>query len=75
MRFGRRHAIHGFVWVAVLIQLGFAIAFLVDAAETNSTYDALASHRIAVRGHSVGCVTVVTGRNLIGRRLCRVDYR
>jgi hypothetical protein len=75
MPIGRRHAIHGFVWAAVLIQLGLAIAFLVDAAETNSTYDALVNHWVAVRAHSVGCVTIVTGRNLFGRRLCRVDYR
>jgi Na+/proline symporter len=74
MRLSRRHAVHGFVWIAVLIQLGFAIAFLVDAAETNSTYDVLASHRVAVRAHSVGCATIMTGRNLFGRRLCRVDY-
>jgi hypothetical protein len=67
--------VHGFVIFAVFIQLGFAIALLVDAAETNRTYDALSSHRAAVHGHSVGCVTIMTGRNLFGRQLCRVDYR
>jgi len=68
--------VHGFVVFAVLIQLGFAIAFLVDAAETNRTYDALSSHRAAVRGHSVGCVVIVTGRlSNITTRICRIDYQ
>ena len=61
---------------AVLIQLAFAIAFLVDAAETNRTYDALSSHRVAVRGHSVGCVVIVTGRYAGSyARVCRIDYQ
>jgi hypothetical protein len=50
--------VHGFVVLVVLVQLGFAIAFLVDAARTNNTYDALVSHRVAVRGHAVECVTI-----------------
>jgi hypothetical protein len=76
MRIGRRHVVNGFVVLAVLVQLGFAIAFLVDAAETNTTYDALAAHRVAVRGQTVGCVVVVTGRQQnYSSRLCRVDYR
>jgi len=76
MRIGRRHAVHAFVVLAVLIQLGFAAAFLVDAAETNRTYDALAGHRVAVQGHSVGCVVIVNGRSPTrNTRICRVDYR
>src|SRR5580704_15561643 len=76
MRVGRHQAVHGFVVIVVLIQLGFAIAFLVDAAETNTTYDALVNHRVAVQGYSVGCAVIVTGRySNYSARLCRVDYR
>jgi hypothetical protein len=75
MRVGRRRVVHWFVVLVVLIQLGFAVAFLVDAAETNRTYDALASHRVAVHGHSVGCVLIVTGRFATNNaQICRVDY-
>jgi len=71
----RSHALHGFVVLAVLIQLGFGIAFLIDAARTNTTYDALASHRVAVQAHATGCFTVVTGRmSSFSTRLCRVRY-
>ncbi len=77
VRIGRHHVVHGFVVAVVLIQLGFAIAFLVDAAETNTAYDALANHRVAVQGHSVGCVVVTSGgRNLnYSPRICRIDYQ
>jgi hypothetical protein len=72
----RRHTVHGFVVLVVLVQLGFAIAFLVDAARTNSTYDALASHRVAVHGHVIGCVTIALGRNRSNvSEICRVNYR
>jgi hypothetical protein len=67
--------VHWFVVIVVLIQLGFAVAFFVDAAETNRTYDALALHRVAVRGHSVGCVVIVRGRfSTNGAQICRIDY-
>lgn len=47
----------------------------VDAAETNRDYDALALHRVAVRGHSVGCVVIVTGRySTNNAQICRIDY-
>jgi hypothetical protein len=76
MHVGRHHVVHGFVVIVVLIQLGFAIAFLVDAAETNTTYDALANHRVAVQGRTVGCAVIVTGRSQnYTARLCRIDYR
>jgi len=67
--------VHWFVVFVVLIQLGFAVAFLVDATETNRTYDALALQRVAVRGHSVGCVFIVTGRySTNNAQICRIDY-
>ncbi len=50
MRIGRRHVVHVSVLVAVLVQLGFASAFLVDAAQTNRTYDALAARHVALTG-------------------------
>ena len=76
MGVGRRHVVDGFVVLVVLIQLGFAVAFLVDAAETNNTYDALAGHRVAVHGHSVGCFVITTGRYQTNTtQICRVDYR
>jgi hypothetical protein len=77
VRIGRHHAVHGFVIAAVLIQLGFAIAFLVDANQTNATYDALVNHRVAVQGRSVGCVVIASGgRNLnYSPRICRIDYQ
>lgn len=76
MRIGRHHVVHGFVIAVVLIQLGFATAFLVDAAETNTAYDALVNHRVAVQGHSVGCVVIATGRyQMTTARICRIDYR
>jgi hypothetical protein len=46
------------VVVAVLLQLGFAAAFLVDAGQTNRTYDALSAHRVAVAAHTLGCAFV-----------------
>ncbi len=68
--------VHGFVVLAVLVQLGFALAFLVDAARTNTTYDALSSHRVAVQAQVTGCFTVVTGRmSTYSARLCRVRYQ
>ncbi len=67
--------VNGFVVLVVLVQLGFVVAFLVDAADTNTTYDALAGHRVAVRGHSIGCVVIVTGRfSSSTAQICRVVY-
>ncbi len=76
MEVRRPHVVHGFVVLAVLIQLGFAIAFIVDAAETNSAYDAISSDHVVVHGHSLGCATFATGTLRSYRTtLCRVDYR
>jgi hypothetical protein len=61
------------VVVAVVVQLGFAVAFLVDADQTNRVYDALAGHRVAITGQVRGCAEVVTTRGG-GTRFCRVGY-
>jgi len=75
VRIRRPHVLHGFVVLAVLVQLGFAAAFLVDAAETNTTYDALANHRVAVHGQQVACSAIVGGRlRYVMAVICRVDY-
>jgi hypothetical protein len=74
MRIGRRHVVHVSVLVAVVVQLGFASAFLVDAAQTNRTYDALAAHHVALAGRVRGCASVPTVRGF-GSRFCRVGYR
>jgi hypothetical protein len=74
MRIGHRHVLHGSVLIAVLVQLGFATAFLVDAAQTNRTYDALAAHHVALTGRVLGCAAVTTLRGS-GTRFCRVGYR
>jgi hypothetical protein len=56
--------------------LGFAGAFLADALRANSTYDALAAHRVALTGHVVGCFDIQTGRTgaSYGAEVCRLDY-
>jgi hypothetical protein len=75
VRIRRPHVLHGFVVLVVLVQLAFAAAFLVDAAETNTASDALAHHRVAVHGHPVACSAVATGAfRTIRAVLCRVDY-
>jgi len=64
------------VIVAVLLQLGFAAAFLVDASQTNRTYDALSAHRVTAPAHTIGCAFVGTvGRsgNYSGH-VCQVGY-
>jgi hypothetical protein len=64
------------VVVAVLLQLGFAAAFLLDASQTNRTYDALSAHRVTVTAHTLGCAFVGSvGRsgNYSGH-VCRVGF-
>jgi hypothetical protein len=75
MRLRAVHVLHSGVVLAVLVLLGFASAFLVDALQANSTYDALAAHRVAVRGHVIGCFDVQAGIVAgYGARGCRVGY-
>ena len=67
--------LHGFVAVVVVIQLGFATAFLVDAARTNATYEALVADHATVEGRIVGCFVVGTSRTgLSAARVCRAQY-
>jgi hypothetical protein len=68
--------LHVGVLIAVLLQLGFAAAFLVDASQTNRAYDALSAHRVPVSAHTLGCAFVGS----VGRsghyagHVCRVGY-
>lgn len=65
--------VHTSVVVAVLVQLGLAAAILVDAAQTNRVYDALAIHRVGNTGQVRGCPDVVT-KGGFGTRFCQVGY-
>jgi hypothetical protein len=60
----RRHVFHGVVWLVALVFLGLAAAFVIDATQTNNTYDALAAHRATITARSRVC--------LLG--ICRVNY-
>lgn len=68
------HIVHSVVVLVVLVQLGFASAFLVDAIETSGPYDALAAHRVPVTAHLVGCFPV-TNRYSYVSLTCRVTYK
>jgi hypothetical protein len=76
MRIRRRHVLHSAVSIVVLVQLGFAAAFSVDAAQANGTYDALAAHHVVLQGRVGGCASVTGGMfNGTIARACRVHYR
>jgi hypothetical protein len=71
-----RHVIHVGLVLAVLIQLGFAGAFIADAAGANRTYDALAAHRVKVTARIIACAYYAPrpqGYGFSGR-VCRVEY-
>jgi hypothetical protein len=69
----RRHLLHSAVSIVVLVQLGFAAAFLADATQTNRTYHALAARHVAVNGHVQGCAWIGGQRGVLDH-MCRVDY-
>ena len=74
MAIRRHHVLHTGVIVAVLLQLGFAAVFLVDAVTANATYDALAAHHVTVPTQVEGCSSVTYGRySSYGHRMCYVD--
>jgi hypothetical protein len=67
--------LHVGVVLAVVLQVGFAAAFLVDARQTNRTYDALAAHHVTITATVLGCA--FAGRNRFGGytgHICRVGY-
>jgi hypothetical protein len=71
MRIRKHHVVLSTALILVAVQLSLAGAFLVDAAQTNSGYDALASHRVAVSGQLLGCA--YTSRRGAAH-LCRYRY-
>lgn len=76
MKVRPRHVLHVGVVIAVLAQLAFAAAFLVDSALTNRAYDDLAAHRIAVTSRLVGCIYLGPSRTSGASfgEICRVVY-
>jgi hypothetical protein len=74
MRVTRRHVFHSTVSILILVQLGFAGAFLYDAHQTNRTYDLLADHRVLVKGLNRGCFEIGGGQRGPLARVCHVTY-
>jgi hypothetical protein len=75
VRAGHVKILHSFVAVVVLVEVGFAAAFLVDALRTNAVYDALVADHATVDGRIVGCFVLGQGRTgLPTGRVCRADY-
>jgi hypothetical protein len=60
----RRHVVDGAVVVVVLVFLGLAAAFLIDAVRTDNNYNALAAHHVTVTERSEVCLEY----------MCRVSY-
>jgi hypothetical protein len=70
MKIRKRHVVLSTALILVVVQLSLAGAFLADAAQTNSAYDALASHRVAVPGQLLGCASTRRAASLA----CRFAY-
>jgi len=63
--------------IVIAVMLGFAAAFLADAASTNRAYDALAAHRVRLPGQELGCAWVGPTMRTTGSptsRVCRIQY-
>jgi hypothetical protein len=70
MKIRKHHVVLSTALILVVVQLSLAGAFLADAAQTNSAYDALASHRVAVSGQLLGCASTRRAASLA----CRFAY-
>src|ERR1700722_8326369 len=75
MNVRRHHVILSGAIIAIVLMVGFATSFIVDAASTNRTYDTLAADHVALSGRQLGCASVGS----VGRysatqalRVCRV---
>jgi hypothetical protein len=71
MKIRKHHVVMSTALIFVVAQLSLAGAFLADAAQTNSAYDALATHRVAVSGQLLGCAD--TSRRST-TQVCRFNY-
>ena len=69
MKLRRIHILRSAAAVGVVVQLGFAAAFLGDALMVNQTYDAVAAHRVEVTAQTTGCFYVRRGPST-----CDVTY-
>jgi hypothetical protein len=69
MNLRRIHIFHSAAAIGVAVQLGFAVAFLVDALTVNQTYNAVAAHRVEVTAQTTGCFSVRRGPST-----CSVTY-
>lgn len=77
MKLRRVHVSHSAVVLAVIVLVGFAAAFLADAAMTNDTYDALAAHHVAVTAQTIKCFyrpRPSRGSSVGPPNLCQVRY-
>jgi hypothetical protein len=70
MKIRKHHVVLSTALILVVVQLSLAGAFLADAGRTNSAYDALASHRVAVSGQLLGCASTRRAASLA----CRFAY-
>jgi hypothetical protein len=71
MKIRKHHVVLSTAMILVVVQLSLAGAFLADAAQTNSAYDALSSRRVAVPGRLLGC-SYATRR--ASSNVCRFNY-
>jgi hypothetical protein len=73
----KHHVVFSTALILVLTFLSLAGLFLADAASTNGPYDALAAHRVAVKGRLLGCFdaapTGMSGKAMSS--VCRWTYR
>lgn len=74
----KHHVFHGTLVIAIVAFVAVAVGLLVDALQTNRTYDTLAAHHVVVTGHAVACVSgggSSRGSEASTRLSCQVDYR
>ena len=63
MTVAHRH-LPGVVWIVVVVFLGLAAGFVIDAVTTNTTYDRLAAHHVTVSPRTRVCL----------QGMCGMDY-
>jgi len=69
------HVLHSTVVLAVLVQLGFAAAFLVDKHSSDHAYSQLAANHVRVPAQVQSCGRVTTAyRGGTSQLSCRVTY-
>lgn len=76
MRIRLRHVVHSGIVLVTLALVALAIGFIVDATQTNRTYDALAAHRVRVIAQVQGCAFLGSSRSIRqgSTQMCEVRY-